>query len=75
MERNPAVITNADYVVTESTYGDREHKTNDESREEFQTLMKQLLGSKAKVYIPTFVVDRAQRVMYELMLLQDQGIM
>lgn len=75
MERNPAVITHADYVVTESTYGDREHKTNDESREEFQTLMKQLLGSKAKVYIPTFVVDRAQRVMYELMLLQDQGIM
>lgn len=72
MERSPAVITGADYVVIESTYGDREHKTNEESREEFQTLMKQILAKRSKVFIPTFVVDRAQRVMYELMLLQDQ---
>ncbi len=74
MERNPAAITGADYVVIESTYGDREHKTNEESREEFQTLMREILSKKGKVFIPTFVVDRAQRVMYELMLLQDQGI-
>ncbi|PIE54056.1 MAG: MBL fold hydrolase [Dethiosulfovibrio peptidovorans] len=74
MERTPAAITEADYVVIESTYGDREHKTNDESREEFQTLMKQILAKKSKVYIPTFVVDRGQRVIYELMLLQDQGL-
>ncbi|MCF4151984.1 MBL fold metallo-hydrolase [Dethiosulfovibrio sp. F2B] len=74
MERTPAVITGADYVVIESTYGDREHKTNEESREEFQTLMRQILAKKAKVFIPTFVVDRAQRVAYELMLIQDQGL-
>lgn len=74
MERNPAAITGADYVVIESTYGDREHKTNEESREEFQTLMRDILSRKGKVFIPTFVVDRAQRVMYELMLLQDQGL-
>ncbi len=74
MERNPAAITGADYVVIESTYGDRDHKTNEESREEFQDLMRQILVKKAKVFIPTFVVDRAQRVMYELMLLQDQGL-
>lgn len=74
MERSPAAITDADYVVIESTYGDREHKTNEESRKEFQGLMKEILSKKGKVFIPTFVVDRAQRVMYELMLLQDQGI-
>ncbi|MGI6074876.1 MAG: MBL fold metallo-hydrolase RNA specificity domain-containing protein [Pyramidobacter sp.] len=75
MERSPAEITDADYVIIESTYGNREHKDNDATREEFQTLMKDIFkAKKAKVYIPTFVVDRAQRIMYELALLRDQGI-
>ena len=74
MERSPAEITDADYVLIESTYGNREHKDNDATREEFQTLMKDIFNAKkAKVYIPTFVVDRAQRIMYELALLRGQG--
>ena len=75
MERAPAEITDADYVVIESTYGNREHKDNAATREEFQTLMKDIFAGKhAKVYIPTFVVDRAQRIMYELALLRREGI-
>lgn len=74
MERAPAEINEADYVLIESTYGDRDHKTNEETRKEFQELMADLLAHKAKIYIPTFVVDRAQRIMYELALLRDQGI-
>ncbi len=73
MERNPAVISDADYVVMESTYGDRLHKTNEESREEFREVLKKALKSGAKVFIPSFVVDRAQRILYELSLLQDEG--
>lgn len=74
MERAPAEINEADYVLIESTYGDRDHKTNEETRKEFQELMADLLAHKSKIYIPTFVVDRAQRIMYELALLRDQGI-
>ena len=75
MERAPAEITDADYVVIESTYGNREHKDNLTTRNEFQTLMKEIFAKKkAKVFIPTFVVDRAQRIMYELALLRGQGI-
>jgi metallo-beta-lactamase family protein len=75
MERAPAEITDADYVLIESTYGNREHKDNEATRNEFETMMKEIFSQKkAKVYIPTFVVDRAQRIMYELALLRDQGI-
>lgn len=75
MERNPAIITEADYVILESTYGNRLHKSNLESREEFRSVMKEALSAGAKVIIPTFVVDRAQRILYELMLLQKTGAM
>lgn len=72
MERNPAIITAADYVIIESTYGDRLHKSNSETREEFQAVLTAALNNKGKVFIPSFVVDRAQRVLYELALLYDQ---
>ena len=75
MERNPSVIEDADYVVIESTYGNREHKSNEESRQEFREAMGEMLRDKGKVLIPTFVVDRAQRVLYELMLMQIEGIL
>ncbi|NCB17403.1 MAG: hypothetical protein EOM65_14675, partial [Synergistales bacterium] len=75
MERNPAIITDADYVVMESTYGDRLHRSNAESREEFREVFSQVLKNKGKVFIPSFVVDRAQRVLYELSLLKDEGIL
>ena len=75
MERSPSVIEDADYVVIESTYGNRNHKTNQESREEFRETMKMMLKDHGKVLIPTFVVDRAQRVLYELMLMQQEEIL
>ncbi|NCC57735.1 MAG: MBL fold metallo-hydrolase, partial [Synergistales bacterium] len=75
MERNPAIISSADYVVMESTYGDRLHKSNEETRAEFRSVFEKVLKDKGKVFIPSFVVDRAQRVLYELALLQDQGIL
>ncbi|HON33610.1 MAG: MBL fold metallo-hydrolase [Thermovirgaceae bacterium] len=75
MERTPSVLEDADYVVIESTYGDREHKTNEESREEFREAMKVMIQDHGKVLIPTFVVDRAQRVLYEIMLMQKDGVL
>ncbi len=74
MERNPAFIQDADVVVIESTYGNRLHKSNLETREEFRGVMQAALKDKAKVLIPTFAVDRAQRILYELTLMQRDGL-
>ena len=74
MERNPAFIEEADVVVVESTYGNRLHKSNDETRAEFRGVMKTALHGRSKVLIPTFAVDRAQRILYELTLMQQEGL-
>jgi metallo-beta-lactamase family protein len=74
MERNPAFIEEADVVVIESTYGNRLHKSNLETREEFREVMAKALRGESKVLIPTFAVDRAQRILYELTLMQQEGL-
>lgn len=75
MGRNPAFIEDADFVVIESTYGDRSHRGNEETRKEFRDVITEALKTRSKVMIPTFVVDRAQRILYELMLMQKEGVM
>lgn len=75
MEGNPALIEQADYVVIESTYGDRFHKSLEDTREEFENIIKSVILEGGKVLIPSFVVDRAQRVIYELKLLREKGIL
>lgn len=71
MEGSPPIIENADFVVIESTYGNRRHKTLEETRAEFTATIQDAMGSCGKILIPTFVVDRAQRVLYELHLLRE----
>jgi len=74
MERNPAFIEDADVVVIESTYGNRLHKSNAETRDEFREVLKTALKGRSKVLIPTFAVDRAQRILYELTLMEQEGL-
>jgi len=70
IERPPTIVEDADYVVIESTYGDRAHKSLEATRAEFRQVMQEALSARGKILIPTFVVDRAQRILYELLLLQ-----
>ena len=72
MEGSPPIIDEADYVILESTYGDRLHKTLEETREEFEYAIREALKSGGKVLIPSFVVDRAQRLIYEFTLLKNK---
>lgn len=72
IEKPPSIIEEADFVVIESTYGDRLHKSLTDTRSEFQSVMEQAISTASKVLIPTFVIDRAQRVLYEFVLLQKK---
>lgn len=65
IEKPPTLIEDADFVLIESTYGDRLHKSLEDTRTEFEETLKKALKTSAKVLVPTFVVDRAQRVLYE----------
>ena len=68
-------IEDGDYVIVESTYGDRLHKSLEETRKEFENVIVDAIKTKGKVLIPSFVVDRAQRIIYELFLLREKGVL
>lgn len=53
----------ADAVVLESTYGDRDHRDFQSTVDEFFAIIKDSLASGGKMLVPTFAVGRAQMLM------------
>lgn len=62
--RDPSFLERADYVVMESTYGDREHENGGDVPSQFERVIQRTLKRGGKVLIPTFAVERAQELMY-----------
>ena len=55
---SPTMIGNADYVVMESTYGNRLHVRNDEKAKMFLDIVSETLDHGGRVIIPSFAVGR-----------------
>lgn len=65
--RDPEPVANADVVILESTYGDRDHRDYDESIQEFARVLDGARAAAAsKVLIPSFAVGRTQMLIYEI---------
>ena len=62
----PTMISEADYLVMESTYGNRLHIRNDEKAELFLKIVSETLNGGGNVVIPSFAVGRTQEILYEL---------
>ena len=71
--REPSIVETADYLFMESTYGDRNHKDEDTSREELAEAIGYSYGHGEKVIIPAFAVERTQEIIYTLYLLHKEG--
>jgi len=69
---DPQRIENADYVVMESTYGNRLHKGMEESITELTEAIKVTFKRGGNVIIPSFAVGRTQDVLYILNKLVSQ---
>jgi len=69
---DPQRIENADYVVMESTYGNRLHKGMQESIAELAEAIKSTFKRGGNVIIPSFAVGRTQDVLYILNKLVNQ---
>lgn len=67
----PTMIESADFLVMESTYGNRLHIRNDEKAEEFLKIVSETLDKGGTVVIPSFAVGRTQEILYELNNLKD----
>ncbi len=70
---DPTVVDTADFLFLESTYGDRNHKNEDDSLNELAEAIAYSYRNKEKVIIPAFAVERTQEMMYCLYLLSKDG--
>jgi metallo-beta-lactamase family protein len=61
---DPAVITEADLVMLESTYGDRNHRSFESTLDELGTIFRSAADSGGNVLIPAFAVGRTQDLLY-----------
>jgi len=70
---DPSTVAHADYLFLESTYGDRNHKNETQSRAELAEAIARSYGLREKVIIPAFAVERTQEMLFCLHLLRKEG--
>lgn len=69
---SPTMIESADYLIMESTYGNRLHIRNDEKAKLFLDIVSETLDNGGTVVIPSFAVGRTQEILYEIDKLKDE---
>jgi metallo-beta-lactamase family protein len=71
--KQPQEVYNADYLFVESTYGNREHKDFEASKEELLEAINFAVSHGEKVIIPAFAIERTQEILYILSSFQRAG--
>ena len=69
--KEPEAVTETDWLLIESTYGDRLHPENPEG--ELAKIINQVAGEKGCLIIPAFAVGRTQELLYVIRRLEEQG--
>lgn len=64
--KDPSIIDYADYVIMETTYGNRVHENITNELTQLITIIKDTFKNGGNVIIPSFSVGRTQEVLYEL---------
>ena len=73
--KDPQYTESADYVVVESTYGDRLHESiPGDKLEELARIIRKTLNRGGNVVIPSFAVGRTQVLLYYIRQIKEQGL-
>jgi len=64
--RSPEQVEDADYLVLESTYGDRLHGSIEDQSKQFIDIILKTIKRGGNVVIPSFAVGRTQEILFEL---------
>lgn len=72
--RDPILLKKADYVVMESTYGDRNHQEVWSYTAELAKVIDRTLARGGNVVIPAFAVGRTQEVLYFIRRIKQEGL-
>ncbi len=64
--RDPEIVTEADILLVESTYGDRLHKSKEDTYTEFKDIILDSYNKEGNIIIPAFAVERTQEIIFSL---------
>jgi len=73
--RDPVTIEEADVLLLESTYGDRNHRPMDETLQEFEDIIVEASENGGNIMIPSFAVGRTQEIIFHLGELYQKGLL
>ncbi len=71
--RDPVPPEGADWVLMESTYGNRDHGTVDDARTRLAQVVRETAARGGRVLVPAFAVGRTQELVYDLHQLAEAG--
>lgn len=71
--RDPSVFSQVDYIIMESTYGDRNHEDEGSIPELLTQIVLETVSRGGKLVIPTFAVERAQELLFHFSRLVRSG--
>ena len=72
--RDPHLLSEADYVVMESTYGDRDHEPPESYTEALADIIDETFARGGNVIIPAFAVGRTQELLYFMREMKERGL-
>ena len=71
--RSPEIVDGVDFLIAESTYGDRAHPEFASTDDELARIIGETVARGGRVFIPAFALERAQEVLFALERLHEQG--
>jgi len=71
--RDPVLPKNADYLIMESTYGDKKKRDPETAFIELKEILQTAIQQKGRVIIPAFAVGRTQELVYHLHKMMENG--
>lgn len=71
--KDPAVFDHADYIVMETTYGNRDHEDPEDVDRRLCKIINETVERGGNVVIPTFAIERAQELLFHLGRLSRQN--
>lgn len=73
--KDPQILKSCDYLVIESTYGNRYHEQIDTYRNELLEIIIATLKRRGNVVIPSFAVGRTQEILYEINYYKENNLL
>ncbi|MBO6215277.1 MAG: MBL fold metallo-hydrolase [Lachnospiraceae bacterium] len=72
--KEPKYINEADYVIMEATYGDRDHENPGDFAERLAAITQETLDRGGNLVIPAFSVGRTQEMLYFFRRIKEEGL-